>query len=137
MKKAVFLVVTILLMGLTGCAHVEPSVEGASVEETVYDVTDISVIADYHNSIKEYTFTYVEDTKQTEETGKQYIDSPNKEETDSKVYFMDSFAADPDTQMKHVLSARTSKYGYRNCYVVDGQHNEYLYLTDEAIEMQP
>lgn len=139
MKKALFLVVTIFLMGLTGCADVASDEEGTSAEEKVYDVIDISVIADHHNTIKDYTFTYVEDVEQKKEKQKQYMDieSEDTEETSSKVYVMDSFEADPETHMKQVLSARTSKYGYKNCYVVDGQHNEYLYLTDEALRMQP
>lgn len=117
-------------MIFSGCG--EPNINDGYSSEIVYDVENVSIVKDYHNSIKEYDFTYTYPI--IEDTESEYVDTYNysKYEEYGKNYEMKNYKDEMNGQ-REVRSARNSKYGYRNCYVIDSQHNECLYLTDEYI----
>ena len=123
MRKKVIGIIILLLI-FSGCGIAD------NQSETVYEVSDVVVVADYHNSIKEYDFSYM--YVETESTESEYIDSYMPKEEPEKVHKMKNYK-DEMNGLRKVRSARESKYGYRNCYVVDQQGNGCLYLTDEYL----
>lgn len=129
-KKMTGLVMIILVLMFSGCGDM--TTYSQPTGETVYEVSNVVVVEDYHNSIKEYNFSYI--CTDIENIESEYIDTyiPEQELEKQKMHEMKNYKDEMNGQ-RQVRSARSSKYGYRNCYVVDQEKNECLYLTDEYL----
>lgn len=121
-KQLIFLLLTSALF-LSGCSG--PDMEVYTQQHSgyrAYVVTSIDIEQDQHNSIKEYDFSY---TVMKEENPTEEMETE-----ESEIYECVGYHDDCSNGMKHVRSARECPYGYKNCYVIDEQYNEYLYLVD-------
>lgn len=118
LKGAVLIIgCTILGVGILGGV---PGPSGRKNNERVYAVKNVTLEAFGNNSLNTYNFQYIE--KKCNDDGT----------ITRKIYDAADYRNEEAGGMKDVKFAIDCPYGYKDCYVVDEQQNECLYLTKET-----
>ena len=121
-KKNVLLAGVVSLgMILAGCAS-GSSDSGTMYGEYVYPIQDVTMDVYGNNQLNTYSFQYI--VKKHDGKGR----------TVKEIHKVEDYTNEEAGGMRDVKFAIDGAYGNKNCYVVDMQQNECLYLTKETYE---
>lgn len=121
MLKEAVLIIGSMILGVSVVCFI-PGPSGKKTNEHVYVVKNVTLDAFGNNSLNTYSFQYIE---------KKYNDDGT---ITRKIYDAADFRNEEAGGMRDVKSAVDCPYGYKDCYIVDAQQNECLYLTKETYE---
>jgi hypothetical protein len=114
MRKFFVLGMAAVMCSVAGCAGPDMTTYLSIPQNGVYEIENIRLVRYSDQSLSTYSFDYIKNP-----------DSDSEEKVHIK-----SFTAEEANGLRHVLI--TNDEYEEDCYVIDAEHEEYLYLTPET-----
>lgn len=116
MRKWVVLGMTMVMCSVVGCSGPDMTTYVSIPKVGEYKVENVQLVQYGNNSLSTYSF--------------DYIKSPDSDSEEN--VHIDSFTTEEANGLRHVLI--TNDDYEEDCYVIDAEHEEYLYLTPETYQ---
>ena len=116
MRKLFVLGMAAAMCSAVGCADPDMTTYLSIPQNGAYEIENIQLIKYGDQSLSSYAF--------------DYIKNPDSD-AEEKVH-VDSFTAEEANGLRHVLI--TNDEYKEDCYVIDAEHEEYLYLTPKTYQ---
>lgn len=114
MRKLFVLGMAVAICSVSGCSGPDMTTYLSIPQNGVYEIENIRLVRYSDQSLSTYSFDYIKNP-----------DNDSEEEV-----HVDSFTAEEANGLRHVLI--TNDEYEEDCYVIDAEHEEYLYLTPET-----
>lgn len=116
MRKLFVLGMLVAMCSIAGCSGPDMVTYMSIPQNGIYEIKNIQLVRYSNQSLSTYSFDYIKNP-----------DSDSEENV-----HIDSFTAEEANGLRHVLI--TNDDYEEDCYVIDAEHEEYLYLTPETYQ---